>query len=184
MSTPRRGRPTRPAGKRPAIVLRVADPAWKDDAAVLGLVRRAARLALKMEPRASSGARQKRPPSRSLTILLGDDAQLRALNQSFRGRDKPTNVLSFPGSFTEPNYIGDIAMAYGVIRRESHAQEKAFAVHAAHLAAHGVLHLLGYDHEDASEARLMEGLETALLAKLGIADPYAPRPYTRRRKAA
>ena len=128
------------------------------------------------------GARKARRGS--LTILLTDDAQLAELNASFRRKPKPTNVLSFPASAAEPGYIGDIAMAYGVVRSEAEAQGKRFAAHAAHLAVHGVLHLLGHDHENATEAREMESLETALLSKLGIGDPYAPRPYTRRRKAA
>ena len=75
-------------------------------------------------------------------------------------------------------------MAYGVVKREARAQRKNFAAHAAHLALHGTLHLLGWNHEKANDARMMEALEIALLATLGIADPYAPRPYTAGRKAA
>jgi probable rRNA maturation factor len=181
----RRSRPVpkRTAPKRAAIILRIADPAWAEDKAVVALIRRSVRLALKTQPRFGTGTRRRGQPH-SLAILLADDAQLRALNASFRGKNKPTNVLSFPASDGEPGYLGDIAMAYGTVRRESSTQAKLLAAHAAHLAAHGVLHLLGYDHEDASEARIMEALETALLAGLGIADPYAPRPYTPRRKAA
>ena len=179
-ASPRRARPrTKP--NRSAIVLRVTEPAWKEEKGARALVRRAARLALTGAPR-FDGAQK--PQGSSLTILLGDDAELRKLNASFRRKNKATNVLSFPASGTDSRYIGDVAMAYGVVRREAEAQGKNFAAHAAHLAAHGVLHLLGYDHEDATEARLMESLETTLLAKLGISDPYAPRPYTRRRKAA
>jgi probable rRNA maturation factor len=178
---PRRRARSSATPERTAIIVRVTEPAWKKNRGVRALVRRAAKLALAVEPR----SRHVRDVGRcSLSILLTDDAQLRELNASFRRKNKPTNVLSFPPSPAEPHYIGDIAIAYGVVRGESEAQGKRFAAHAAHLAAHGVLHLLGYDHEGASEARVMESLETAILAKLGIADPYAPRPYTRRRKAA
>jgi probable rRNA maturation factor len=182
MTSPPRRRSAQAGPKRPGIILRVTEPAWKQDKAVVALIRRAARLALKVDPRIPPAS--KPALSWSLTILLTGDTQLRALNAAFRGKNKPTNVLSFPASAAEPHYLGDVAMAYGVVSRESRGQGKAFAAHAAHLAAHGVLHLLGYDHEDANEARAMERLETALLAELGIADPYAPRLYTRRRKAS
>ena len=119
-----------------------------------------------------------------LTVLLTDDARLRALNAAFRGKDKATNVLSFPAPPSEALYLGDVALAYGVTEREARAQSKSFAAHAAHLVVHGILHLTGYDHEKARDARAMETLETAILARLGIADPYAPRPYTGPGKAA
>jgi probable rRNA maturation factor len=104
---------------------------------------------------------------------------LRALNAGFRRLDRPTNVLSFPAAPGDPSFLGDIAMAYGVVKREARTQGKLFSAHAAHLAVHGTLHLLGYDHETPHDARTMESLEIRLLATLGIADPYAPRPYTR-----
>jgi probable rRNA maturation factor len=106
------------------------------------------------------------------TILLTDDAKLKALNAQFRGKDKPTNVLSFPASGEEP-YLGDIAIAFGVTAREAKDGGKPFAAHATHLVVHGVLHLLGYDHERDREAREMEALEIRILAELGIASPYA-----------
>jgi probable rRNA maturation factor len=111
---------------------------------------------------------------KSLTILLADDAKLEALNAQFRGKPKPTNVLSFPAG--SDAYLGDVAIAYGVTAREAQAAGKSIHDHTLHLAVHGVLHLLGYDHESAREARIMEPLEIAILAKLGIADPYAVRP--------
>jgi probable rRNA maturation factor len=92
------------------------------------------------------------------------------LNTHFRGKNKPTNVLSFPSS--DPAYLGDIAIAYGVVAREAKAQKKRIKAHAAHLAVHGVLHLLGFDHEIETDAVVMEGLETRILATLGLADPY------------
>ena len=152
--------PRKPA----AISVIVEDPRWRDDPSVLPLVRRAARLALQGEA----------PPA--LTILLTNDAKLRALNASFRGYDKPTNVLSFPSASSDEPYLGDVALGRGVVAREARAQGKTFAAHVAHLVIHGILHLTGHDHEKPKDARVMEALETSLLAKLGIADPYAPVP--------
>jgi len=111
----------------------------------------------------------------SLTILLTSDAEVQALNKQYRGKDKPTNVLSFPdGDRGEDGalQLGDIALAYETVMREAEAQEKTFAAHLAHLVIHGVLHLLGYDHEEEDEAEAMEALEIALLATMGIANPY------------
>ena len=108
-----------------------------------------------------------------VTILLADDRRLNDLNLDFRGKDKPTNVLSFPGS---GDYAGDIAIAHGVTRAEAEAAGKTFADHAIHLAVHGVLHLAGYDHERPRDAKVMEPLEVKILKRLGIADPYAARP--------
>jgi probable rRNA maturation factor len=105
-----------------------------------------------------------------VTILLADDKRLAALNRDFRGKDKPTNVLSFPG---HGGLGGDIAIAYGVTQTEARAATKSFADHAIHLAVHGVLHLAGYDHERPKDAKLMEPLEVKILKRLGIADPYA-----------
>jgi probable rRNA maturation factor len=107
---------------------------------------------------------------RPFTILLTTDRKLRTLNATFRGKDKPTNVLSFPSD--DPDYLGDIAIAYGVTAREAKAEGKSFAHHAAHLAVHGVLHLLGFDHERPRDARLMEPLEIEILAGLKIPNPY------------
>lgn len=103
------------------------------------------------------------------TILLADDRKLRALNRDFRGKDKPTNVLSFPAGDA---YAGDIAIAYGVTRKEAKLADKGFADHVAHLVIHGVLHLAGYDHERPRDAKVMEPLEVRILKRLGIADPY------------
>ena len=163
--------------KHPAISVVIEDPRWREDSSVLRLIRRAARLAL-------SGSYEPRSKAPVLTILLADDAKLRALNASFRGKDKPTNVLSFPASPSDGPYLGDVALARGVVAREARAQGKSLAAHAAHLVVHGILHLTGHDHEKPNDARVMEALETGMLAKLAIADPYAPRHYTRRGKAA
>lgn len=109
----------------------------------------------------------------ALTILLSSDTKLHTLNVTFRGKDKPTNVLSFPARQDE--YLGDIAIAYGVTSREAREQKKPLADHATHLVVHGVLHLLGYDHETARAAKIMEPLETRILSELGIADPYTQK---------
>lgn len=106
----------------------------------------------------------------ALTILLSNDKKLHTLNVTFRGKDKPTNVLSFPSQQGE--YLGDVAVAYGATSREAREQKKAFADHATHLVVHGVLHLLGYDHESKRAAMIMEPLETKILGELGIDDPY------------
>jgi probable rRNA maturation factor len=150
----------------PAIALVVEAPEWrKETAGLLPQLRRAARLAW------SQGSEKDRARN-SLTILLTDDARLQSLNLDFRGKDKPTNVLSFPA---EGPYLGDIAVAFGVTAREAREAGKPFAAHATHLVVHGVLHLLGYDHERAREARIMEPLEISILAELGIANPYVAR---------
>ncbi len=111
----------------------------------------------------------------SVSLLLGDDAALAALNARFRGKGGPTNVLSFPApnapSVPEKT-LGDIALAAETIVAEANFQGKRFEHHAAHLAVHGFLHLLGYDHQEPGEAERMETRERAILATLGIDDPY------------
>ncbi len=110
------------------------------------------------------------------SVMLTDDAQIRELNRTWRGKDKPTNVLSFPApdqpGSAGPRHLGDIALAYETLVRESEEESKELAHHFAHLIVHGVLHLLGYDHEVEAEADIMEGLEVKALATLGIANPY------------
>jgi probable rRNA maturation factor len=105
----------------------------------------------------------------SLEVVFASDATLRELNRRFRGKDKPTNVLSFPNPLTP---FGSIILAFETIRDESLAQNKIFIDHAKHMILHGFLHLLGYDHEAAAERRLMERLEIRILADMGIPNPY------------
>src|SRR3569623_1022371 len=110
-------------------------------------------------------------------VMLTDDARVRELTRERRGQDKATNVLSFPaaqppGPTAQPLMLGDIAIAYETTRNEAEAEGKPFQNHLSHLAIHGFLHLLGYDHLNDEEAEEMEGLERDILAKLGIADPY------------
>ena len=116
-----------------------------------------------------------------LVVLLTDDGAVRVLNLQFRAKDKPTNVLSFPGGDMPPlpdggpgqaPHLGDIVLAFGVCRDEAEAQGKSLANHLTHLVIHGVLHVLGRDHEDDAEAETMEAEERSLLASLGVADPY------------
>jgi probable rRNA maturation factor len=107
-----------------------------------------------------------------LVVLLTDDAAVRDLNARFRGKDRPTNVLSFPAAVSAAPHLGDLVLAYGVCAAEAAAQGKSLADHLSHLTVHGVLHLLGRDHEAEAEAEAMEAEERAILASLGVADPY------------
>jgi probable rRNA maturation factor len=111
-----------------------------------------------------------------VTLLLTDDTTIRDLNRRFRQRDQPTNVLSFPAPQNPERFLGDIALAYGVCAREAREQGKPLKNHLQHLVAHGVLHLLGYDHVSDAQAEEMENLERAVLAGLGIPDPYLTGP--------
>lgn len=158
------------AADRATITISVMEPKWRTRAKALTSIRRAARIAL-ADGQAFLPAKARRKGALKFTLLLAGDARMKALNHEFRGQRTPTNVLSFPSA--DGDYLGDIVMAYGVVAAEARAQKKPFYAHAAHLAAHGVLHLLGYDHLNDDEAALMEGLEVRLLARLGLPDPYA-----------
>ncbi|MFA4899364.1 MAG: rRNA maturation RNase YbeY [Brevundimonas sp.] len=107
-----------------------------------------------------------------IVVLLTDDAAVRELNGRFRDKDRPTNVLSFPAPENAFPHLGDIVLAYGVCATEAEAQGKTLADHLSHLVVHGVLHLLGRDHEDDAEAEEMEAEEREILAQIGVADPY------------
>jgi probable rRNA maturation factor len=111
--------------------------------------------------------------SGAVSVMLGDDASIAALNKQFRHKEGPTNVLSFPPvGGVEPGFLGDIALAAETIIQEANFQGKSFDDHAVHVAVHGFLHLLGYDHIDDAEAEEMETREREILASLGISDPY------------
>ncbi len=107
-----------------------------------------------------------------VVILLTDDESVRDINARFRDRDRPTNVLSFPAAESAFPHLGDLTLAFGVCAREADEQGKTLSDHLSHLTVHGVLHLLGRDHEDDAEAEAMEDEERSILASLGVADPY------------
>ena len=121
-------------------------------------------------------------PRAELAIVLSDDSAIRALNRDWRGKNTPTNVLSFPAAPSgrpvgkrgaASPYIGDIVIAYQTVAREAAAEGKPFNHHVAHLAVHGFLHLLGYDHEIDRDAEKMERLERKILKRMAVPDPYA-----------
>ena len=170
-----------PMADRPrlSIAISVEDPSWATlapDAA--RLLRRAARDALAEAKGAGwKGSRV----GHEISFVLTDDKRMRVLNRTFRGKDKPTNVLSFAaldGARPKPGMpwlLGDVVLTSGVIAREAKAQRKSLQHHLSHLAVHGVLHLLGYDHAQDRDAEAMEALEIAALAGMGIANPYELR---------
>jgi probable rRNA maturation factor len=156
----------RAPSESPAVDISIQSPLWNDlDCEVT--IRRA--IAAAATP-ASAQA--------ELSVLLTDDAAIRALNAQWRHRDEPTNVLSFPApqvGAAQPRLLGDIVIAYETTAREAATEHKRLDHHLAHLTVHGFLHLLGYDHESETEAEAMERLEREILARLDIADPYASR---------
>src|SRR5262249_50733570 len=152
--SPRQGLPV------PHIEIQMQSPLWDAEPQAADTVRKAIAAAASSAPAAGE-----------VSVLLADDATVQSLNAQWRGIDKPTNVLSFPAA-RGGDLPGDIAIAYETLRRESATEDKPFLHHLAHLAVHGFLHLLGYDHETDSQAAAMEKLERDILARLAIADPY------------
>ena len=128
-----------------------------------------------------------------MTVLLTSDKAVQTLNRDFRGKDKPTNVLSFP-SYEKPDlvcaarlgaplYVGDIAIAYAFTAKEAKVEGKILLDHVTHLTIHGILHLYGYDHDTPARAGAMERLEKHIMAALGLSDPYAPLPKAPAKRA-
>jgi len=114
--------------------------------------------------------------SGEVSVLLTDDASIRTLNRDWRKIDTPTNVLSFPAAKTaEAGFLGDIAVAYETLARESADEDREFLHHLSHLAVHGFLHLLGYDHETDAQADVMEPLESRIMRSMKLPDPYRAR---------
>jgi probable rRNA maturation factor len=146
------------------------DAAWARAEIGDALLTRAARAGFATAPPRRAGAYH-------VTLALTDDAEMRALNRTWRGKDAPTNVLSFPAddAIGEPGFLGDVVLTYDTSLEEAREQDIALADHVAHLVVHGVLHLLGFDHVDDAEAERMEDVERRALASLGIADPYEAR---------
>jgi probable rRNA maturation factor len=146
---------------------------WEAEAEAMDVIHRAIEAASAMVDADTADA--------ELAVMLTDDAGIRTLNKNWRGIDKATNVLSFPAlqptgprqDDDAPRMLGDIAIAYETTRAEADAEHKTFENHLSHLAIHGFLHLVGYDHEKDDEAEEMEELERQILAQLGIPDPYA-----------
>ena len=124
--------------------------------------------------RAAAAALADQGEAGHLTLLLTDDARIRRLNGGFRGKEKATNVLSFPAPEGAPT-LGDLAVSLGVLRREASQEGRMLAAHFAHLVVHGTLHLLGHDHLAAGEAMLMERAEARILRRLGFPNPWLAR---------
>ena len=153
------------------IDLLVEAEGWPADDVLAQIARKAINAAI-----AEVGATGEAPSE--VSLVFTDDEAIRELNASWRGKDKPTNVLSFPAFPIAPGdvlppMLGDIVLAIETISREASLEEKPFEHHLIHLIAHGFLHLLGYDHETEEEAEVMEAMERRVLARLAIPDPYA-----------
>lgn len=164
--------PSRKRAAPPAVRLGVEvvrhDDAWSKTQISDDALERAARAAFAAAPPKWQG-------DYHIALVLTADAEMRALNSHWRGKDAATNVLSFPADedISEPGFLGDVALALETVQKESREQDIPLADHVAHLVVHGVLHLLGFDHASDTEAERMEDIEREALAALGIADPYA-----------
>ena len=163
----------------PAVDVLIESPQWHGLPAAEAIIRAAIAVAAKARPVEITGG--------EVSVLLCDDAAMAALNARWRGHEGPTNVLSFPAprgardprGADQPTPLGDIAIAYETVAREAADDGKPLRDHLAHLAIHGFLHLLGYDHELDGEAQRMERLERDILAEIGIPDPYDGRTEDR-----
>jgi probable rRNA maturation factor len=163
------GGPSRKRAASPGVTLEVEivrhGDAWADDVPD-ALLEQAARAAFDAAPPP--------PATYQVTLVLTDDGEMRNLNRIWRGKDAPTNVLSFPaGEMGAQGFLGDVVLAEETTRREAREQNIPLQDRACHLVVHGVLHLLGFDHTEDDAAERMETLERTALASLGVADPYA-----------
>jgi probable rRNA maturation factor len=181
-------RKAKASGRAPAIDIVICSPLWEAERSAKAVLRRAI----------AAAAAMARTEGGELAIVLTDDSAIRTLNRDWRGKDQPTNVLSFsaprlrpqgararaaPGEPKPSRLLGDIVIAYETSAREAEAAQKPFGHHLAHLAVHGFLHLLGHDHEVDAEAEAMEAIEVAVLARLEVPDPYQPLPRPRLRRS-
>jgi probable rRNA maturation factor len=146
-----------------AVDLIVEDDSWTELAGKAVLAEQAVAAAAAELPAARAGV---------VAILLTDDASVASMNEQFRGKAGPTNVLSFPATANIENHLGDIALAWGVVECEAQAKACSVADHLRHLIIHGFLHLQGYDHQADEEAEIMEAIECRALSRLGVANPY------------
>ncbi len=157
-----------------------ATQGWEDGTDWTALAHRAARAAIALTPHAEL---LDHAASAELSVRLADDAEVQGLNAQWRGKDRPTNILSFPmlqadlidvvmGADEGETLLGDLILAHETCLREAAEKGIPLADHVTHLIVHGTLHLLGHDHENDAEAEAMEALETRALASLGLADPY------------
>ncbi|HEX2257456.1 MAG TPA: rRNA maturation RNase YbeY [Afifellaceae bacterium] len=153
----------------PEIDVIVEAGAWPDPSAIEALAARAIAAAAQAASRSLAG--------QEVSIVLTDDAAIQRLNARWRGRDLPTNVLSFPQSGGP--LLGDIVLACETVAKEAAIARRPLDHHIAHLVVHGCLHLLGYDHDADAEAERMEDLERAALSAIGVPDPYARAPMER-----
>ncbi|MCJ8520423.1 putative rRNA maturation factor [Pseudorhizobium tarimense] len=158
------------------IQISVEDDAWPEEETLQALAERVIVAAAEHLSAMEQQPFPQQPIELSL-VFTGDEA-IREVNAEWRGQDKPTNVLSFPGFPLEPGgmpgpMLGDIIIAYETVEREAAELEKSSESHLTHLLVHGFLHLFGYDHMEIDEAERMEALETRILATLGLSDPYA-----------
>ena len=155
----------------PTVDVAIPCPLWERECAdAVSLAETAARLTL---------SRSEAPAASVVDITLADDKTQHALNRTWRGQDAPTNVLAFPAADPAtpvppgaPLLLGDVVLAFETVSREAAEQQKPFADHLRHLVVHGVLHLLGHDHDDDRDAAAMEAREIAILAELGVPNPY------------
>ena len=171
------GGPSRktPTGAGAALEVEVVrhESGWTRAQITDALLRQAARAALRAAPPLPGGACR-------VTLVLTGDAEMRDLNRVWRGKDEATNVLSFPAdAVKDRGFLGDLVLAYETARKEAHAQDIPLTDHVRHLVIHGMLHLLGFDHEEDEEAERMETIERIALASIGVADPYAEADQAR-----
>jgi len=167
-------------GMKPCVAINVEDNAWREAVPDLDVsVADTVSVAMNMAIARSGNVRKKQETE--ISLLFTNNQKVQALNAQYRGADRPTNVLSFPGHIDQDSSVssviplGDIALAFELIDQEAAAQGKSVSDHMSHLIVHGLLHLLGYDHKHDRDAVEMEQLERRILMSMGLHDPYEIR---------